>query len=158
MGQPEVIELNSGMVDFFKNIYLFIWLHQVLIAACGIFSLHCSIQDFLVAACGIQFPDQGLNRGPLHYECRVLAAGPPGKSLFLSFFGHVTCGISVSQSGESRPLAVKAPSPNHQATREFSSVSDFRQISKLDTMVKIQNFSYDIKCSSSPFVVTLSPG
>ena len=68
------------MVDFFKNIYLFIWLHQVLIAACGIFSLHCSIQEFLVTACGIYFPDQGSNRGPLHYECRVLATGPPGKS------------------------------------------------------------------------------
>ena len=29
-----------------------------------IFSLHCSIQDFLVAACGIYFPDQGSNWAP----------------------------------------------------------------------------------------------
>ena len=34
----------------------------------------------LVAPCGIQFPDQGLNPGPLHWERRVLATGPPRKS------------------------------------------------------------------------------
>ena len=27
-----------------------------------------------------QFPDQGLNLGPLHWECGVLATGPLGKS------------------------------------------------------------------------------
>ena len=31
-------------------------------------------------ACDI-FPGQGLNPGPLHWECRVLTTGPPGKSL-----------------------------------------------------------------------------
>ena len=36
--------------------------------------------ELLVAACGIYFPNQGLNLGPLHWECRVLATGPPGKS------------------------------------------------------------------------------
>ena len=35
----------------------------------------------LVAACGIEFPDQGSNPGPLHWEHGVLATGPPGKSL-----------------------------------------------------------------------------
>ena len=65
----------------FPNIYLFIWLHRVLVAArkiivaarrifvatCGIFS--CSMWDlFSVAACGIQFPDQGSNSSPLHRE------------------------------------------------------------------------------------------
>ena len=34
----------------------------------------------LVVACGIVFPDQGLNPGSLHWECKVLATGPPGKS------------------------------------------------------------------------------
>ena len=51
---------------FFFNIYLFylfIWLFLA-----------------LAAACGIKFPNQGLNPGPLHWEHRVLAAGPPGKS------------------------------------------------------------------------------
>ena len=51
-------------------IYLFIWLRQVLVAAC----------ELLVAACGIQFPNQGLNSGPLHWERAVLLTGPPGKS------------------------------------------------------------------------------
>ena len=50
--------------------YLFfsIWLHRV-----------------LVVAHGIEFPDQGLNSGPLYWEWRVLATGPPGYSLFLLF-------------------------------------------------------------------------
>ena len=34
----------------------------------------------LVVACGIQFPNQGLNLGPLHWDPGVLAMGPPGKS------------------------------------------------------------------------------
>ena len=37
--------------------------------------------SLLAATCGIQFPDQGLNLGPLHSEHRVLAAGPPEKSI-----------------------------------------------------------------------------
>ena len=41
-----------------KYIYIFIWL-------CGV----------LDAACGIYFPDQGLNPGPLHWEPGVLATG-----------------------------------------------------------------------------------
>ena len=47
----------------FSNIHLFIWLHWVLLAACGIY-----------------FPDQGSNPGPLHWECRVLANTPPRRS------------------------------------------------------------------------------
>ena len=61
---------------------------------CGMWDLCCGMQDLqlqhtgsssaacelLVAACGIQFPDQGSNPGPLHWECGVLATGPPGKS------------------------------------------------------------------------------
>ena len=56
----------------FKNIYLFIWLHWVFVAACRVF----------IAACRIQFPDQGSNPGPLHWERGVLTTGPPGKSPF----------------------------------------------------------------------------
>ena len=37
--------------------------------------------ELLVTAHGIQFLDQGSNLGPLHQERRVLATGPPGKSL-----------------------------------------------------------------------------
>ena len=36
------------------------WLHQVLVVACGASS--------------------GSNPGPLHWECAALASGPPGKS------------------------------------------------------------------------------
>ena len=34
----------------------------------------------LIAAREIKFPDQGLNPGPLCWEHRVLATGPPGET------------------------------------------------------------------------------
>ena len=34
------------------------------------------LQQILVAVCGIYFPEQGLNPGPLYWELRVLAPGP----------------------------------------------------------------------------------
>lgn len=62
---------------FFLNIYL---AAPGLCEALGIFSLHCGIQDLLDPACellvaagGIQFPDQGSNLGPLLWEHGVLA-------------------------------------------------------------------------------------
>ena len=57
-------------------IYLFIWLFLA-----------------LAAACGIKFPDQGLNPGTLHWEHRVLAAGPPGKSLEKTLESPLGCKI-----------------------------------------------------------------
>ena len=53
----------------FKKMYLFIWLHQVLVAACGVY-----------------FPDKGSNSGPLYWEHWVLATGPSGKSLGSNFW------------------------------------------------------------------------
>ena len=55
-----------------------------------IYSFGCSGSQLchmgsLVAACGIWFPDQGLNPGALHWERRVLAIGPAGKSTVSSF-------------------------------------------------------------------------
>ena len=35
-------------------------------------------------ACRIQFPDQGLSRGLLHWECGILATRPPEKSCSLT--------------------------------------------------------------------------
>ena len=32
-------------------------------------------------ACGILFPDQGLNQGPLHWECGVFNSWTTGKSI-----------------------------------------------------------------------------
>ena len=58
--------------DFLKKnfIYLFIWLLWVM--AHRIFNLHCGMWDLV--------PWPGIKPGPLHWELRVLAAGPPGKS------------------------------------------------------------------------------
>ena len=36
--------------------------------------------ELLIATCGIEFLGQGSSPGPLHWECRVLVTGPPGKS------------------------------------------------------------------------------
>ena len=47
--------------------------------------LSCSTWNLLVAVCGIQFPDQQSNPGPLQWEHGILATGPPGKSLFHLF-------------------------------------------------------------------------
>lgn len=49
-----------------------------LVAACGL----------LAVACGVQFSDEGLNLGPLHWKPRVLATGLPGE--FYSFFPILT--------------------------------------------------------------------
>ena len=49
---------STNSFFFFFNICLFIWLHWVLVSACKL----------LVAVCGIQFPDQGLNPGALRQE------------------------------------------------------------------------------------------
>lgn len=36
--------------------------------------------ELLVAACGLELPDRRLNPRPLHWDLRVLATEPPGKS------------------------------------------------------------------------------
>ena len=64
------------MTDFFK-FTLFIYL-----VALGLSCGTCAPQ--LQHACGIQFPNQGSNPAPLHWERRVLTTAPPGKSLILS--------------------------------------------------------------------------
>ena len=37
--------------------------------------------ELKIAACGIEFPEQGSHPDPLHWEHGVAASGPPGKSL-----------------------------------------------------------------------------
>ena len=69
--------------SFFK--YLLIWLHQV-----------------LAVACIIQFADQGSNLGPLHWDCRVPATGPPMKFIKenvmqpLKLHFQIFCSVLVS--------------------------------------------------------------
>ena len=77
---------NSFILN--KHLYLkknlFIQLHQVLTAA----------SEVLVAACGIQFRDQGSNPGPLHQKQGVLATGPPG-SPYTFFLLHKASLLSL---------------------------------------------------------------
>ena len=57
-------------------------MHLFVHLSCGTRDLRCSRRyvDSLVAACGIRFPEQGLDLGPLHWERGFSAAGPPGRS------------------------------------------------------------------------------
>ena len=50
--------------------------------------LSCGMWDssISVVACRIKFPDQGANPGPLLWQHRVSATGPPGKSLKLLLY------------------------------------------------------------------------
>ena len=58
--------------------------------------------ELLGAPCGIQFPDQGSNLAPLHWEHGVLASGPPGKSpnidVYLIFVSRKTRKSRVRQA------------------------------------------------------------
>ena len=66
----------------------------------------------VVVACGIQFPDQGLNLGPLRGECGVLTAGPPGKSqmVLLTFISAGYTGEAPCQSPKpSKPPSLGSP-------------------------------------------------
>ena len=56
---------------FFFNIYLF---------GCTSSQLQHVGSSVFTTACDMEFPDQGWNPGPLQWELRVLATGPPGKS------------------------------------------------------------------------------
>ena len=77
-----------GPSDCRAQEFLFIYL-AVLGLSCSMQNRQSSLQhagslvlacEHLVAACGIKFPDQGLNLGPLRWEHVVLATGPLGKS------------------------------------------------------------------------------
>ena len=97
---PSPIPLFLILYDLFiyLSLYLFIYLFIQAVPglSCGTQDLRCGMRasqlwhsDFqlrhsdsqLWRACRIQFPDQGLNPGPLHWEYGVLPTGPPGKSL-----------------------------------------------------------------------------
>ena len=54
--------------------------------------------ELLVEMCKIQFPDQGLNPGPLYWKHGVLDTGPPGKSLTNCHFGQVIFSLYVAES------------------------------------------------------------
>ena len=68
----------SNILIFFLNYILFY-----------LFNLFTCLHQVLVVAWRIQFPDQGSNPGHLHWEYRVLATGPPGKSQGFNLLNHV---------------------------------------------------------------------
>ena len=70
---------NSSDTNFFLK-YLFVYLVSLGLS-CGIQDLLVAARRLLVEACGVLFPAQGSNPGPLHWEIRVLANGPPEKSI-----------------------------------------------------------------------------
>ena len=76
------LQLSTVPAFYLKYIYiyiyliLFIWLCRVLVAACRIFS--CGLCDLL--------SQPGVERGPLHGECGVLATGPKGSPCFRMFW------------------------------------------------------------------------
>ena len=67
--------LVSTSIVLFIFKHLFLWLHQV-----------------LAVAWEVEFPAQGSNPGPLHWEHAVLTSGPPGNSLLL-FLANTTAGV-----------------------------------------------------------------
>ena len=80
------------ILSFFKKKYfVFIYL-TVPGLSCGTWDLRFSLRHAgsLVASCRIQFPNQGLNPGPLHWDHEILATGPLGKSLSYTFFSFPT--------------------------------------------------------------------
>lgn len=73
------------MWDFHFLKYLFTWLCQVLTAAHGIFDFSCAMWDLVLQPV--------IKPWPLHWQCKVLAAGAPGKSqTFIFFYVHVSLG------------------------------------------------------------------
>lgn len=87
--QPAIYFLVWGF--WFFSIYLFTWLHQVLVVAHGsfLFAAECSIFSFGIwtRSCSLwdPVPWQGIKpQGPLHREHGFLATGKPEKSHFLA--------------------------------------------------------------------------
>ena len=74
LGQEDLLE--KGMATHFNNFFIFIVMYSFI----GLYQVSSVACELLVAACGIWYPNQGLNQGPLHWEHGVLATGPPGKS------------------------------------------------------------------------------
>ena len=75
---------------FLIFIYLFIWLRQELVAACGLFHVACGLS--CPVACGILVPRPGIEPAFLALEGVFLTTGPPGKSPSCLLF-EVTVGI-----------------------------------------------------------------
>ena len=92
---PKIFSKNINYCHYFFEVFIYL----------AMLCLSRDTWESLVGACGIQFPDQGANPGPLHWEHGVLATGPPGKSpLFLIDKLYANLSESESCSGESDSL------------------------------------------------------
>ena len=60
--------------------------------------------NHLLVVCGIQFPDQVLNPGPLHLEHGALATGPPGKFQAASSVWKHLCQKPIQPTGKTRKV------------------------------------------------------
>ena len=90
--------------DFYLFVlkYVFIWLLRFLVVGCGISSLwHIGS---LVAARGIQVPEQGSNPGPMHWKCGVLATGPPWKPPAFASTSNISVFNSIGVGLDRRAL------------------------------------------------------
>ena len=69
---PECKYLTSYQPWFYKKIFIYVFILVVLGISGSTWDLQSSLQHAgsLVTACGIQFPDQGLNLGPLHWGAK----------------------------------------------------------------------------------------
>ena len=69
-------------------------------------------------ACGIYFPDQGSNLGPLHWEHEVSATGPPGKSPAFLFSPPLLLAQELEclgHGGQGLALAIRAQAGDEEA-------------------------------------------
>ena len=64
--------------------------------SCGMWDLLTAACELLVA-CGIRFPDEGLNLDPLHWKYRVLTTGPPGKFPDVSIISKLQFGFLLDK-------------------------------------------------------------
>ena len=82
-GGDVLVETVGGSVglakSYFFNMYLFIWLCRVLVAACSIF----------IVAAGSSVLTRNRTPDPLYWKLGVLTTGPPGKSLAKGFWKNV---------------------------------------------------------------------
>ena len=99
---------GSESSSFFKKIFMYLFGcagsssphvgSSVLVVALRMFLL---VAYKLVATCGIEFPDQASNQGLRHWERRVPATGPPGKTqcqtLFFFFFASKQLSLLFAQ-------------------------------------------------------------
>ena len=121
---PAISKSLMGRNEFFKILPNTLFLKYFLILAalglsCGTQNLRSSLRytGSLVAAwelCvvyGINFPEQRLNLGPLHWEHRVLTTEPPGRSLLLllllllSLFSRVWLCVTPKTAVHQAPLS-----------------------------------------------------